>query len=105
MLQANWADGKSYLGNFRPFVEECIRTLDRPFTSAEIRRSVKDCFGVELPHAAIETLLKRLAKDGVLDHEGGPRRQRRWVLENLPGKAEDNVHPVAAERIDLRSDL
>lgn len=80
ILEANSAEGASYVDNFRPFVLDAIGCLDGSFGCSDVRETVIERFGIEqLPLGAVETILKRLVQMGFIERDpAAPKFSRRY---------------------------
>ncbi|MDE0580613.1 MAG: hypothetical protein OXI29_12165 [bacterium] len=78
----NWDEtGRSYTHNFLPFVCHCLSTSGQDEVSdADICESLLEEFGIELPRPVIRTIMKRAAKEGLVEREGGQYRLDRQRL-------------------------
>lgn len=71
ILKENWNQGQTYLDTFLPFVADCLRTAMGPVTAADVQKSLKNRFTMKIPHAVVETLLKRATRQGLATRRAG----------------------------------
>ena len=71
ILKANWNVGRSYLDNFVPFVAECIRATPGPVTAGQLKIAMRERFGIRIPEKALETVMSRAAKQGLVSRRRG----------------------------------
>lgn len=78
ILKTNWErGGRSYVDNLVPFIADCMRSSAQPdFSPGEVVADVESRFGIRIPVAVIDTLLRRASKDGL-----GSRRQGRFAVD------------------------
>lgn len=72
MLKVNIDQGRDYLDYLRPFIQQVLydHTPD-PVTDGAVRDYIRSDFGLEIPARAIQTILKRLAREGKLSRAHG----------------------------------
>lgn len=72
MLKVRIDAGRDYLDYLRPFVIHVL-TLDRPerVTDQDVRDRIREEFGLEVPAAAVQVILKRLATKRLLRKTSG----------------------------------
>ena len=66
ILHANWGDGQSYVDNFLPFVAQYLKTITGPVSAGGVRTFLQQEFGMDLPHAAVKTVLARACRQGLV---------------------------------------
>src|SRR5882762_8971397 len=73
ILKVNWDNqGHDYIENFVPFVAEALRLAPQDTVSvAQIQGLIKQTFGLIIPQGALNMLLKRAAKRGLVRREAG----------------------------------
>jgi hypothetical protein len=76
MLNVNWDDaGTSYIHNFIPFVADSLRDRGAEVVSTpELQADLAERFGIDLPQPAIQGIVNRAARDGLLVREHGVLR-------------------------------
>lgn len=84
ILKVNWDSGRDYIGNFVPFVAECLRQAAQPeLTSQDIQAALVEKFGLTIPQAALHTILKRASRYGFVQKERGIYRRDEDALSKL----------------------
>lgn len=73
ILKTNYDElGKSYIHNFLPFLADCLNECSHSVASApEIQECLEKTFGFRLPQGVIQTLLKRAAREGLVNVQDG----------------------------------
>ena len=66
ILQVNWDERKKdYLDNFVPIIAECIRLQKSEVVSTGVLKTdIESRFGLNIPASAVNTILRRLRRDG-----------------------------------------
>lgn len=66
VLQVNWDERKKdYLDNFVPIIAECVRLQRNQVVSTGVLKTdIESRFGLNIPASAVNTILRRLRKDG-----------------------------------------
>ena len=83
MVKVNWDRGNDYIDNFVPFVEEAFRRARHDEVAIEdLQVSIFDLFGLRIPQGALQTIIRRLVKRGVLKRAQG-------LIRRLPSKLGD----------------
>ena len=67
MLNQDWdRAGRSFLDNFLPFVGDCLREAGREgMTDLQLRACIHDRYGIDVPIGVLNTLLRRLRREGL----------------------------------------
>lgn len=83
ILKVNWdTQQKDYIGNFVPFVAECLRKMPQEEVSLEqLRDLIFSEFGLAIPHGPFRTILGRAKKDGLVRVESGVLQRRPEALK------------------------
>jgi hypothetical protein len=89
ILRANWDDDrKSYIDNFLPFVAAVMQTdAMESYSTADLQRGIKERFGIDMPQAALSTVLTRAVRTGLgrqHDHRFYPRTDRLAAYDLRP---------------------
>jgi len=73
ILQVNWDERKKdYLDNFIPIIAECVRLQKSDVVSTGLLKAdLESRFGLNIPASAINTILRRLRKDGYVHINDG----------------------------------
>jgi len=72
ILKVNWDLGKDYLETFLPLVVECIRkNTSNEVSLPELKKSINELFGLNIPLNPLRQILKRASKRGYLKREHG----------------------------------
>ena len=73
ILKVNWDQhGKDYVDNFVPFVTEAVRRCPQDHVSVtELQDRIREDFGLVIPQGALNTLLRRAARQGYVRREAG----------------------------------
>lgn len=72
ILKVNADEGHDYVEGFVPFVAECLRAAPQPEVSLEaLDESLKATFGLNVPLAALKTVLQRAARQGLVEPKDG----------------------------------
>jgi hypothetical protein len=67
ILKVNWDKGQDYIDLFIPFVAECLRRSPTPEVSLkDIQQCIREQFGLQVPQAALATVLSRASKRGLV---------------------------------------
>ena len=86
MLQVNWEAGRSdYIDNFVPFVLDCLRTMRPEVALPELHSTMLERFGLNLPRAALKTILQRCVRAGYLRKDHGIYYIERTKVDAQPG--------------------
>lgn len=84
ILKANWDSGRDYIGNFVPFVAECLRqAAQTESTLPEIQAALVEKFGLTIPQGALHTILKRASRYGFVQKARGIYRRDEDALSKL----------------------
>jgi hypothetical protein len=80
VLKVNWDEGKDYIGNYIPFLKKVlVESSSESLSSRDIQLSFEDEFGLNIPVGALETILNRAAKKGLINKQRNkyyPRREK-----------------------------
>lgn len=72
ILKVNWDKGHDYIENFVPFVAEAARRSPQDQLAVlELQNTIRDDFGLIIPQGALNTLLRRLERNGVVTRRNG----------------------------------
>ena len=79
ILSVNWDEhGKSYTHNYIPFIASCLeRSTNESTDEDQLRSSIESDFGITLPSPVLRTILRRAAKDGLVE------RKNRQIIPNV----------------------
>lgn len=114
VLTVNWNHGHDAIESFVPLVAECIRKDgDQPVALVDLQKTVEKEIGIKIPSGALQAILGRCAKRGLVrkDHKVYvPQRKKLDQLDYGPVQAEalrqhrcllDRLCSFAKERYDL----
>lgn len=89
ILKVNWDRGHDYIENFVPFIAEALRTLPQEAVALEdLQQKVEKDFGLRIPQAALQTILKKAI------HYGYVRAERRVYVKNAEVLAKLNIAQI-----------
>jgi hypothetical protein len=72
ILKVNWDNkGHDYVDNFLPFVAEALRKCAEHISVAELQKVIREEFGLVIPQGALNTLLRRAERRGLVIRESG----------------------------------
>lgn len=73
ILNTNWVErGRSYIDNFLPLVAYCMAGSSHPEVSVpELKSGLEAEFGLSLPHYAIQTIVRRSLREGLVSRKHG----------------------------------
>lgn len=78
VIKVNWDENKDYIANFVPIVADCIRRGEHEKISLpDTKALVAGDFGLHIPQGALQTILARMSRDGLL-------RRRHNAYERIP---------------------
>jgi hypothetical protein len=82
ILNVNWDEThSSYVHNYVPFVADCLQRSSSEYVSIpELQAALENDFGLRLPQPAIQGIVGRAARDGLLVRERGVLRTNREAL-------------------------
>ncbi len=81
ILRVNRSNSTDYLDYLRPFVLHILsENKIESITDDEVKKCILEKFGLEIPHATIAIVLKRLSKKRYLKRERGSY----WIIGDLP---------------------
>jgi hypothetical protein len=85
MIKANWdLNRKDYLETFVPILGESLRSLtDKVVSVPELQAALRTRFSLNLPQNVVTTLLRRLAKRGLVTRSHGAYHKNHAKLEEL----------------------
>ena len=72
LLKVFWDAQQDYVGNFIPFICECLRVAPQDEISLPaLQESVRNKFGIDMPEGALKTIVKKAVKSGfvVVGHQ------------------------------------
>jgi hypothetical protein len=94
VLTVNWDHGKDAIESFIPIVAECVRKNgDGPVSLVELQRSVEREAGIKIPSGALQTILGRCARRGLVQKQNRVYVPLRRKLDQL------NYGPIQAEAL------
>jgi len=79
LLNTNWEHGRSFIDNFRPFVEDSCRCIASPFTAEDVRDHVQRTWDIEMPSRVVTNVLRRLVTDKLVETTGHRRDERKYA--------------------------
>ena len=95
ILKVNLDEGRDYLEYLRPFIlQVLVDHKPAPITDRVVTSYIFKQFGLDIPERAVEIVLKRISKSGLLKKEHG----KYWINGDLPDpqittkKSEANRH-------------
>ena len=98
VLKVQVGQGQDYLQNFIPFVAECLRINPSDVVSVQtLQAGFKKLFGFVVPGGVLQTLLKRAAKQGLVQLDN---RVYRPVREQLNTLTIENDREQAGQELD-----
>ena len=78
VIKVNWDEDEDYIANFVPIVADCIRRGEHEKISLpDTKALVASDFGLHIPQGALQTILGRMSRDGLL-------RRRHGAYERIP---------------------
>jgi hypothetical protein len=82
ILKVNWdTHQRDYIGNFVPFLAECLKEMPQDEVSLEeLRDLVFAAFGLAIPHGPLRTILARAQKEGLVRVDHGIYRREGEAL-------------------------
>lgn len=91
VLTVNWDRGHDLIQSFVPIVAECIRKqVDQPVGLIDLQEAVKSEAGIKIPSGALAAILRRCARDGLV------QRKHKVYLPNRE-KLEEMDYPAARQ--------
>jgi hypothetical protein len=92
VLTVNWNHGQDVIDSFVPLVADCIRKDgDKPVSAVELQKAVRAEVGMKIPMGALEAILARCAKRGLVRRENKvfvPQRKELDANDYASEKAE-----------------
>lgn len=85
VLQVNWDERKKdYLDNFVPMIAECVRLQRNEVVSmGPLKTDIESRFGLNIPASAVNTILRRLRRDGYIYTKDGIYYRNNKTLSSL----------------------
>ncbi|MDE0398422.1 MAG: hypothetical protein OXL96_11525 [Candidatus Poribacteria bacterium] len=81
LLKVNADHGKDYLEYLRPFILQILfEHKPDPVTNENVKKHIRDQFGLEIPERTIELVLRRISKENLIQREHAIYR----IVGNLP---------------------
>jgi hypothetical protein len=72
VIKVNWDESKDYIANFIPIVAHCISRGEHDEVSLPDTQTIVEAeFGLRIPHGAMQTILNRMAREGLLNRNRG----------------------------------
>lgn len=72
VIKVNWDESKDYIANFVPIVAHGIHRSEHEQVSLPDTQAIVEAeFGLRIPHGAMQTILNRMARDGLLSRRHG----------------------------------
>lgn len=72
VIKVNWDESKDYIANFVPIVAHSIHRSEHEQVSLPDTQAIVEAeFGLRIPHGAMQTILNRMARDGLLNRRHG----------------------------------
>lgn len=101
VLQVNWDERKKdYLDNFVPIIAECVRLQKIEVVSTGILKAdLQSRFGLDIPASAVNTILRRLRKDGYVCVKDGIYYKNNEKLSSL------NFHEIQQNVVRMHDSL
>lgn len=97
ILRVNRSNSTDYLDYLRPFVLHILsENKIESITDDEVKKCILEKFGLEIPHATIAIVLKRLSKKRYLKRERGSY----WIIGDLPDTQIITEQAKAARKIN-----
>lgn len=92
VLTVNWNHGHDVIDSFVPLVADCIRRDgDAPVSAVQLQKAVQSEVGIKIPIGALEAILSRCAKKGLVRRANKvfvPQRAKLDALDYASDKAE-----------------
>jgi hypothetical protein len=92
ILTVNWDRGHDTIDSFVPLIAECLRQDgDKPVSAVELQRVVKSEFGLTIPLGALQVIVARCQKRGLVRRENNvyvPVRKKLDKVEFAPNRAD-----------------
>jgi len=100
-LKASLDEGRDHLGIFQTLVTDVLGEFKMlSFTTADVQGTVAAVHGVAMPQDAVVTILKRLARKGIVEREAGRyRRSEKPISPASSVKAEKKLLEAGQERL------
>lgn len=101
VLQVNWDERKKdYLDNFVPIIAECVRLQESDVVSTGVLKAqIETRFGLNIPASAVNTILRRLRKDGYVRINEAIYYRNNQALSSL------NFHEVQQTVVGMHDSL
>ena len=72
ILKVNIDHGNDYLDYLRPFVAQVLYDYKfDPVEASDVKRSIHDQYGLDIPEPCIQIVLRRFRRDGYIRREHG----------------------------------
>jgi hypothetical protein len=89
VVKVSWDDNKDYIANFIPIIAHCIREAEADAVSAsQIQELIHSTFSLRIPLGPLETILHRMAREGLL------RRDNHIYVRDDEALEASNLGPV-----------
>jgi len=84
VIKVNWDENRDYIANFVPIVAHCIGRGEHDEVSLPDTQAIVEAeFGLQIPHGAMQTILNRMAREGLLTRRHGIFVRETDVLANF----------------------
>lgn len=109
ILKVNWDERRDYIGNFVPLVAHCLRESGAKAASVpELQESVLTTFGLRIPQGALQTILHRAAREGLVSRSHSIYQPTERLTEVNLNPARDSVlrqhHHLVQRLIEFAAD-
>lgn len=87
ILKVNWDNkGHDYVDNFLPFVSEALIKCAEHISVSELQKTIREDFGLIIPQGALNTLLRRAERRGLVRRDAGVFKRNNIALESDFGR-------------------
>ena len=84
IIKTNWENKRDYIGNFVPFVAECIKESPHSAVSLpELQSGIQDKYGLKIPQGALNIILTRAKRRGFVEQAHGTYHRIDDALRNI----------------------
>jgi hypothetical protein len=107
VIKVNWDDDKDYIANFVPLVAHCLRHGSQDEISlSETQALIEETFGLRIPQGPLQTILGRMAREGLVRRRHGVYLRVADALEEIDlGSTREDVLRQHAHLVALLVDF